>query len=96
MASMDFGSAFDELADGDFWVEAALVFVGYLAPNVAANIIESRGPDLPNELYGVGVGAANEMLTSQRGVTVGAGIYTVDALAQRLNVKSTVTNLGGA
>lgn len=96
MASMEFGDAFDALADDDFWMDAAMIFVGFLAPNVAANVIEGRlGQDLPNELYGVGTAAAAEMFTDQRMVSVGAGLYTVDALAQRFNVKQRVTALGG-
>lgn len=97
MASMDFGGAFDELMDSDVWVSAASVFAGYLAPNIVANVVEGRGGvDLPNELYGVATALGAEAFTDQRMVTVGAGVYTTDQLAQRLGVKNTVTRLGGA
>jgi hypothetical protein len=95
MASMDVGGAFDELADSGFWVEAAMVFGGWLGPNVAANVIEGNlNQDLPNELYGIGTAAASEMVIGERMITVGAGIYTVDQLVQRFGLKQTVTTLG--
>lgn len=96
MASMDFGSAFDELADSDFWMDAAHVFAGFVLPNIAANIIESRGPDLPDEAYGVAVVAGNEMFYGETMVSAGGGLYVVDALARRAGVKTTITSLGGA
>jgi hypothetical protein len=94
---MDFGSAFDVLADDGFWTDAAMVFAGFLAPNLVANIVEGRlGSDLPNELYGIGTAAAAEIVggRSYRMVTVGGGVYTADALAQRFDLKQTVTTLG--
>lgn len=93
MASMDFGDAFDELADDDFWIDAAMVFGGFMAPNLAAGALESVGPDLPNELYGIGTAAAAETVLDERMVTLGAGLYTVDTLAIRTGIKQRVSTL---
>jgi hypothetical protein len=91
---MDFSGAFDDLVESDFWIEAALVFGGFIFPTLAANVIEARGPDLPNEVYG-GATAAGGLAYGQEMVAVGGGVYVVDALAQRVGVKESITSLGG-
>jgi hypothetical protein len=97
MANMDFGDAFDTLADDDFWMSAVMAFVGFVAPVVAANVIEGQlNQDLPNELYSVGIAASAEMMGGYRMITVGSGIYVVDSLAQRFSLKQRVSQLGGA
>lgn len=94
-STIDFGGAFEAIADDDFWMTAVMVFVGFLVPNIVANVLEGGlSIDLPNELYGVATVAGAEMFTDQRMVSVGGGLYTVDALAQRFNVKQRVTDLG--
>lgn len=95
MVNMDFGDVFDDLVDTDFWVMAASVFVGFIAPIVLANVIEARGRDLPNELYGVGA-AAGGLAMGYEMVAVGGGVFVVDTLAQRLELKREVTQLGGS
>jgi hypothetical protein len=91
---LDFDGAFDALADDGFWIDAAMVFGGFIAPEVLGNVVEGVGPDVPNELYGIAVAAGSEMVIEERMVTVGAGIHTLDTLATRLGIKNTVTNLG--
>jgi hypothetical protein len=96
MASMEFGDAFDTLADDEFWMDAAMVFIGFIFPIVLANVIEGMADmDLPNELYGIGVAGAASV-GDYRMVSVGGGLYTVDALAQRGEVKQRVSNLSGS
>lgn len=92
---MDFGSAFDELADSDFWVDAAMVFIGFIAPMLARNVVENNFRALPDEVYGAGT-ALVAVAMDQDMIAVGGGVYTVDAIAQRLKLKGQVTNLGGA
>lgn len=94
MANMDFGDAFDTLAESEFWIDAAMVFAGFILPIIAANVTESYGPDLPDEIYGVAVVAGNEAFYGESMISVGGGLYTVDAIAQRAGVKGTITQLG--
>ena len=94
MSMLDFDGAFDALADDDLWINAAMVFGGFIAPEVAGNVIEGVGPDVPNELYGIAVAAGSEMVLDEQMVTAGAALHTLDTLATRLDVKNTVTNLG--
>lgn len=94
--AMNFGGAFDALADDDVWTDAAMVAGGYLIPAVGGSALENTmNIDLPNELYGAAGIAVNEMFIGEQMLTVGSGVYTVDALAQRLGVKNSVTSLGG-
>lgn len=98
MASMDFGDSMETLANDDFWIDAATLFAGFFGSELAAMLLEGVGPDLPNELYGIGVAAATEAFTNYRMIAVGGGLYTTDVLAGRLGLKSTVSPLaqGGA
>ena len=49
----------------------------------------------PIVLYGIGVAAGNEMFTDYRMITAGAGLYSVDVLAERVGVKGEISNLAG-
>jgi len=93
MASMDFGAAFDELSETDFWIDAALVFVGFMIPVVMANLVESGSRDLPNVVYG-GITAGAGVMTGYNMVAVGGGVYALDTVAQRTGLKQRVTTLG--
>ncbi|HKL30582.1 MAG TPA: hypothetical protein VJ898_15110 [Natrialbaceae archaeon] len=55
MASMDFGDATDPLAIHAFRIDAVMIFVGYFGTTLAVMPFEGVGPDLSNELSGVGV-----------------------------------------
>lgn len=88
--------SFDVVMDEDEWMKAAGVFTGYLAPRVVQNVTEDSLPfDAPNELYGVAtmVGAQYAPAYS-KSLALGGGVYTVDQLAQRAGLKSSVTEIG--
>lgn len=92
---MDFGGAFDQLADDEFWMAAATVFGGFLLPSVVANVVERTDTvSPPTEAYGIAVIVGNEMFVGERMLSVGGGVYTADALAQRFGLKETVTEMG--
>lgn len=95
MASMNFGDAFDTLANDEYWIDVVMLFVGFFASSLAQSVFESVGPDLPNELYGIGVATANEIVSDYRMVTVGGGLYAADTLAERFGLKDEVSNLAG-
>jgi hypothetical protein len=99
MASMDFGDATETLANDDFWIDVAMLFVGFFGTTLVAMVVDGV-VDLPNELYGIGVAAASEAFTDYRMITAGAGLYTADVLATRVGVKDKITamaqNAGGA
>lgn len=85
------------LTDTDFAMNVGFVAGGYAFAAVANNVAEGFGPDLPNELYGVAsVAGATYVLsgTDRKYAAAGGALYTVDALAQRVGVKDTVTELG--
>jgi hypothetical protein len=98
MASMDFGDSIETLANDDFWIDVAMLFVGYFGSTLVAMVFEGVGPDLPNELYGIGVAAGAEAFTDYRMIAAGGGLYTADVLATRVGVKDTISELaqGGA
>ena len=92
---MNFGDAFQTLADDETWMDAAEVAAGYAGPMVGANVLEGSMPfDVPNEAYGL-VGIAAGEYGGRRMVSVGSGLYTIDALAQRAGLKRKVTQVGG-
>ncbi len=93
---MEFGGAFDALADDDTWMDAAEVAAGYIGPMAVANVAEGATQfDVPNEAYGLlGIYAGEKM--GRRMVSVGSGVYTIDALGQRFGLKNRVTSIGGA
>lgn len=93
---MNFGDAFDTLANDELWIDVVMLFVGFFGSSLLATALEAVGPDLPNEVYGIGVAAGNEMFTDYRMVTAGAGLYSVDVLAERVGVKGEITSLAGA
>ncbi|WP_435332842.1 hypothetical protein [Haloarchaeobius sp. TZWWS8] len=92
--TMNFGGAFDALADDDTWMDAAEVAAGYLGPMAFANVAEGMTPfDVPNEAYGLlGIYAGEKF--DHRMVSVGSGVYTLDVLAQRFGLKDKVTSVG--
>jgi hypothetical protein len=94
---MDYSDAIESITDDDTWMDAGFVAGGYLVPAIGGSALEGMvGVDLPDELYGIGGMAASEMVVGERMATVGSGLYVVDSLAQRLGVKDSVSNLGGA
>jgi hypothetical protein len=96
----ELNDAVDGLMDEEMWVEVAAIGGGYLGTSLAQSTVEGTVPfDLPNEAYGA-VGAAGFLMFGDSipyadQMAMGAGLYTVDALAQRVGVKDQVTNIGG-
>ncbi|MCU4716866.1 hypothetical protein [Halapricum hydrolyticum] len=94
----DMTDSMDVLADPDMWETAAATAGGYVASSIAQNMIDGRtGFDVPNEAYGLAVAGVGYGYSPmyRREIATGGLIYTVDALAQRFDVKQSVTNLGG-
>lgn len=93
MANMNFGESFDTLANDEFWLDVAMLFVGYFGSVLAAVAFESIGPDLPNEMYGIGVIAVSETFSDYRMISAGGGLYTADVLAGRVGLKDQASAL---
>lgn len=93
-----YSDAFDTLADGEVWMQAAAVGAGFLAPTVVRNLTEpNMNFDAPDELYGlllVAGGQWSPMYANE--VTLGGAIYTVDKLAERFDLKQSIPGTGGA
>jgi len=95
---MNLQENFEMLADPEMWTDVAAIGAGYMGSTVAQSILEGRMPfDAPNELYGAGVAFGGFYVDAEYSnkVAMGGGLYTLDAFAQRVGLKSTVTNLGG-
>jgi len=92
---MNLDAGIELLSDKDIYVELFSVAAGFAGAMVAQNATDSR-VDLPDEVYGVAVAVGNEAVTGGefREVSIGAVLHTVDALARRANVRSTVMELG--
>lgn len=87
----------DALMDPETFTTAVAGFAGYAGPEVLRNVIDGR-IDLPNEAYGLAViGGVNAVDVPYSGaVSVGAGVHTVEAAAERLEVRETIVGIGGA
>lgn len=86
----EFADAFDNVTDSDLWVEAAIVFAAFLAPTVARNMLDPfmPGEGLPDAIYGIIVMAAAAFAPDyQESVALGGGLYTVDKVAERFDLK---------
>ena len=95
---MELADNFDALADMEMWADVAAIGGGYMGASLAQATLESSMPfDMPNEGYGVGVAAAGVYVDMDYSneVAMGGGLYTLDALAQRANLKQRVTSMGG-
>lgn len=92
----EIGDAFDALMDPDTFVQAAAGFSGYAGAEIAQNLIEPHF-DAPNEAYGLVVVGTTAAVDVPYGtaVGIGGGAHAVEQAADRLNVRSTIVNLGG-
>jgi hypothetical protein len=88
--------SFDVLMDADEWERAGAVFAGFLAPTVVRKVGEGTTPfDVPDEAYGIAVMIGSSYAPMYQGeLALGGGVYTVDKLAERAELKQTVTELG--
>jgi hypothetical protein len=95
-ATSDAMDALDELADPEFWTNAGAVFAGFMAPTVARNLIEpNTSYDIPDELYGGAVVVGAQYSPAyKRELMLGGGLFAVDKLAERADLKQTISEAG--
>ena len=89
---------FEQMADPEMWTDVAAIGGGFMGASLAQSTLESSMPfDVPNEAYGVGVAAVGLYVDADYTdkVAMGGGLYTLDALAQRAELKQKVTSMGG-
>ncbi|GAB3318478.1 hypothetical protein EI982_06910 [Haloplanus rallus] len=92
----ELADSFDTLADSDMWTDIGILFGSFLAGTVVRNLIEPHSPwDLPDEVYGVAIVLGAGYLPEGTNIArMGGGLYTVDKLAERLDLKQRVTSVG--
>ena len=95
-ASNEAMDALDELADPEFWTNAGAVFAGFMGPTVARNLIEpNTNYDIPDETYGLLVVAGAQYAPAyQNELMLGGGLYSVDKLAERFDLKQHIGEVG--
>lgn len=89
--------AFDQVLNFDMWEEVVATLAGFFAPTVLRNITSGVVPDAVDyrELYGVAVVAGGQFSPAYSNeMSIGGGLYTADALAERAGIKSTVMEVG--
>jgi len=89
--------SFDRLSNPDMWTDVAAVGAGYMGGSVAQTTLDGMTPfDVPNAAYGVVVAgaAAGMSFTYSNKVATGGALYALDAVAQRLELKQSVTSIG--
>lgn len=78
------------------WLDVAAIGAGFMGASVGQTVLEVFMPfDVPNEAYGAGVayvGLTVDVDYSNQ-VASGGALYTIDALAQRFELKSAVTEM---
>lgn len=93
----ELSQSFDTIMDAEMWTRVAAITAGYFAPTVLRNLIGGAVPDTVDqpELYGVAVVGGGQMAPMyQNEISLGGGIHTLDAAAERFDVKSTIVNMG--
>jgi hypothetical protein len=97
---MEFSDATDVLMDSDTYVEdVGAAGAGFMLPFVVDNLADRfLGIDVPDEAAGLAVIALAEMYGGdyKMAMQAGAGAYTFNAAAQRVGIRDTVVNFGGA
>jgi hypothetical protein len=84
--------ATDAITSVDMYREGAMILAGMGAAVVAKNVIDSR-MDLPDEVYGLGVGGAGAAMNYPM-MAAGGFSYSLVKAAERFGVRETVTELG--
>lgn len=95
MAEM--ADAFDQVIEFDMWETVLATLAGFFAPTVLENLAGGAMPDVVDhsEVYGLAVVAGGQFLPKyQTEVSIGGGLATADAAAERFGVKSTIVNAG--
>ncbi len=90
-------TAVNKLADQKVWKEAVFILVGYVLPMMGEKLLESSiEMDVPGEAYGavsmVGSYYAMSQGKSRRQVMAGSGVFVLDRLAERANLKDTLNS----
>lgn len=91
----DLSDNFETLTDTDFAVDVAVVFAAFLGTALFKSVAEGFIPmDLPDAVYGIAVIVLAEMAGTdfQRPAQLGAGFYTADRAASRVNLQQRVQN----
>jgi hypothetical protein len=95
---MEFGDAFDVLADSGTYVEmVGAGTAGYMGSHVVNNLAERYAPmDVPDEASGLAVIAGAEVagVPYKRPMQFGAGVYTGEKAAERVGIRETIVSVG--
>jgi hypothetical protein len=89
--------AFDQVLNFDMWEEVAAMLAGFFAPTVLRNLTSGVVPNAVDyrEAYGLAVVAGGQFSPAYASeISIGGGLYTADALAERAGIKSTVMGVG--
>lgn len=89
--------AFDAVASFDMWEEVGVILGAFLAPTVLKNLTSGFVPDAVDEpeAYGLLVAAGGQFAPMYKHeISIGGGLYTADAAAERFGLKSTVQGVG--
>ena len=95
MAEM--AEAFEQVIDIDMWERVLAILAGFFAPTVLQNLLGGAVPDVADqrEVYGLAAVAGGQMAPKySTELSLGGGVYTADAAAERFNVKSTIVEAG--
>jgi hypothetical protein len=95
---MEFDDAFSVLAETSTYTEmVGAGTAGYMAPYVVDNLADRFAPiDVPDEACGLAVIAGAEVadVPYKRPMQFGAGVYTGERAAERVDVKDTIVSVG--
>ena len=94
---MQFGDAFDALADVDTYTDVAAAGAGYFASRIVSNLTTKHVPaNVPEEANGLAVIAATEAFNVpyQRQMQAGAGTDVVIQALDRVGYKNTIASMG--
>ena len=93
----DLNKSVEKLAEPDLWEDALATGAGFMGASIAQTVIDGMTSfDVPNEAYGVLVAVGGQYAPEYSNqVTVGGALYTADALAQRFELKQSITEIGG-
>lgn len=93
----EMADAFETLMDFDMWEEVAAILAGFFAPTVIQNLVGGYVPSMidHNETYGLVVVAGGQFSPAYSNeISIGGGLYTADAAAERFGIKGRVEGVG--
>ena len=95
MAEM--ADAFEQVIEFDMWERVLAILAGFFAPTVLQNLAGGIVPTAADhrEVYGLAVVAGGQLSPQySTELSLGGGVYTADAAAERFGIKSTIVNAG--